>query len=72
MLKYFFKNGGGRVKLWRARNWALLSGNYHEFGDQYVVMEMVSICLKIRHVNFGDTSLTERSIGAIPLLTSSA
>ena len=43
---------------------SLVSGNYHEdFGS--VVMEMVSFCLKIRHV-FGDTLLTERSIGAGP------
>jgi hypothetical protein len=43
---------------------SLVSGSYHEnFGS--VVMEMASFSLKIRHV-FGDTSLTERSIGACP------
>ena len=43
---------------------SLVSGTYHEnFGS--VVMEMASFSLKIRHV-FGDTSLTERSIGAGP------
>jgi hypothetical protein len=43
---------------------SLVSGTYHEnFGS--VVIEMASFSLKIRHV-FGDTSLTERSIGAGP------
>ena len=43
---------------------SLVNGTYHEnFGS--VVMEMASFSLKIRHV-FGDTSLTERSIGAGP------
>jgi hypothetical protein len=43
---------------------SLVSGTYHEnFGS--VVMEIASFLLKIRDV-FGDTSLTERSIGAGP------
>jgi hypothetical protein len=43
---------------------SLVSGTYHEnFGS--AVMEMASFCLKIHHV-FGDTLLTERSIGAGP------
>ena len=43
---------------------SLVSGTYHE-NKVSVVMEMASFSLKIRHV-FGDTLLTERSIGAGP------
>ena len=43
---------------------SLVSGTYHE-NKVSVVMEMASFCLKIRHV-FGDTLLTEQSIGAGP------
>jgi hypothetical protein len=61
--KLFCKNQGG-VKTAVGSELSLVSGTYHEnFGS--VVMEMASFSLKIRHV-FGDTSLTERSIGAGP------
>jgi hypothetical protein len=43
---------------------SLVSGTYHE-NKVSVVMEMASFSLKIRHA-FGDTLLTERSIGAGP------
>jgi hypothetical protein len=43
---------------------SLVSGTYHE-NKVSVVMEMASFFIKIRHV-FGDTLLTERSIGAGP------
>jgi hypothetical protein len=47
---------------------SLVSGNYHE-NKVSAVMEMASFSLKIRHV-FGDTLLTERSIGAgLPVIT---
>jgi hypothetical protein len=58
------KNQGEGVKTAVGSELSLVSGTYHEnFGS--VVMEMASFSLKIRHV-FGDTSLTERSIGAGP------
>jgi hypothetical protein len=61
--KTFFQKPGG-VKTAVGSEMSLVSGTYHEnFGS--VVMEMASFCLKIRHV-FGDTLLTERSIGAGP------
>jgi hypothetical protein len=63
-LQNFFAKTRGGVKTAVGSILSLVSGNYHEnFGS--VVMEMVSFCLKIRHV-FGDTLLTERSIGAGP------
>jgi hypothetical protein len=62
--KPFCKNQGGGVKTAVGSELSLVSGTYHEnFGS--VVMEMASFSLKIRHV-FGDTSLTERGIGAGP------
>jgi hypothetical protein len=45
---------------------SLVSGTYHE-NKVSVVMEMASFSLKIHHV-FGDTLLTERSIGAGPII----
>ena len=59
----FCKNQGC-VKTAVGPELSMVSCTYHEnFGS--VVMEMASLSLKIRHV-FGDTSLTERSIGAGP------
>ena len=43
---------------------SLVSGNNYE-NKVSVVMEMASLLIKIRHF-FGDTLLTERSIGAGP------
>ena len=39
---------------------SLVSGKYHE-DKVFAVMEMASICMKIRHV-FGDTFLPENSV----------
>jgi hypothetical protein len=61
--KLFCKNQGG-VKTAVGSELSLVSGTYHE-NKVSVVMEMASFSLKIRHV-FGDTLLTERSIGAGP------
>jgi hypothetical protein len=58
------KPGGVGVKTAVGSELSLVSGTYHENVGS-VVMEMASFSLKIRHV-FGDTSLTERSIGAGP------
>ena len=64
MCKTFLQKPGGWEKMAVGSELSLISGTYHDnFGS--VVMEMASFSLKIRHV-FGDTSLTERSIGAGP------
>ena len=58
-LLFFIKNQGG-VKASAGSEMSLVSGKYHE-DKVFAVMEMASICMKIRHV-FGDTFLPGNSV----------
>ena len=58
-LLFFIKNQGG-VKASAGSEMSLVSGKYHE-DKVFAVMEMASICMKIRHV-FADTFLPGNSV----------